>query len=590
MSRSCAGSLTASSPGLKHYDLDKHDRWTSVMGEIGTGADVVATSFRSLGIDRVIGNPGTTELPLLRAMRDAGITYHLALHEDVATGIAYGMGWTTGRAHVAQVHAAPGLAHGLGNVYNALRSRVPMVVIAGVQDRRYGVHEPILWGPVDQMAAGWFKWSYEVGGVAEIADALTRAVATAEAHPRGPVFISLPYDVLVAEAEDAFVPRRRAVRGVRESAERPGPGPGHSSIIDAADMLSSATSPVIVVGDGLRGPEATTAIEGIAGQLQAPIYWEPLPVRNPISTKARWFKGSIGVSAHRIHQRLQKHDVLLAVGAPKLVPTLYSAECTPVPENIRIVDVSETEQELSDSCVADVAVTGPYPAVLTVIREALDHRGLRSEPAATEGLDASTPPAGARTREEKHGPMTPAAVVEAMATTLPRHTVIVDEALSSSGALLRSYPFVVHDTYAGNKGGGIGLGIPAAIGVALARDDRTSVVYTGDGSAMYTIQALWTAAQLELKLVVIVCNNHGYSILKAGMAAEGSEPQPEGEPEFDIARPHLDLCQLAEGMGVTAVRPSTAQDLAAELESALRRDGPTLLDVAVVSSTTSPQH
>lgn len=563
------------------------------------GAHKIARSALSLGFRQVVGNPGTTELPLVHAFREQGVDYILALHENAATGIAYGLGWRIGTAPLVLLHATPGLANGLCNIYSAWRSGVPMVVLAGQQDSRFLLKEPALSSRLTEIAEPVTKWAYQVQSAEELSDSLARAKYMAESSPQGPVFLAIPYDLLTGsiEGQGAEVESRSGPLPMPRSGE-----PLTEDLDAAISMILEASEPVVVLGDSCASRTAHEEILEFVRFIGAPMYSQPFMARNVVPTTDPLYKGALGISGRSIRNKLGRHDLLIAIAGPHIVPSLFSRE-DPIPP-LRSIQIAESSQEIGLSVPVDHALIADVKSACAALRVGLNERASESTRNVWGESRRQIEQRSAEIEQERssqssqrgsnEGPiLDPATVVSQMSDLLPPDVVIFDEGVSASGDLIKGYPFSRPNTYAaGSRGGGLGLGVPAGVGLALTAEREPSVVFTGDGSALYTIQALWTAARYQAPVVVVVCNNSGYAILKAAMRASGVPEDSEGgDHELQIDEPPVDFVSLAIGFGVAASHCETTSELRDALERALSRPGPSLIEVAtppVLPS--SPQH
>jgi benzoylformate decarboxylase len=538
--------------------------------------------LRQEGVSHIFGNPGTTELPLMDGLvAETGIHYVLALQEAAVVAMADGYAQASGRLAVVNVHVAPGLGNALGMLYDAQKAGSPLLVTAGQHDQGFNFTEPILWADLPPIARPFVKWTAEVRRLADLPRALHRAAKTALAPPTGPVFLSLPADVLNAEGEvDLGVPTRVAprVRGDRAAVEA------------AADLLARAERPLIMAGDAVAQADAHAELVRVAELLGAPVYAEGVPSTASFPASHPLFRGALVRQAPAIRQVLLEADLLFSVGAD-LVTLSLPSDVEPVPEDLPIVHLDTDPWELGKNYPARVAILGDPKATLPELADLLEARlspaGRRR---ARERFEA-TRAAKARQREELAAraraeapriPITPLALMHAVAEVLPPETVVVDETVSSGAGLRLLLRSDDPRSFFGLRGGGIGWGLPAAIGAKLALPGRPVVGLIGDGSAMYTCQALWTAARERLAVVLVILNNGAYRILKQRIhAMKGLAAQHDRYIGMDLEDPRIDFVALARSLGVDAERVEKTAEVGPALGRALARGGPTLLDVAL---------
>jgi benzoylformate decarboxylase len=547
-----------------------------------SGKEAFLALLRQEGVRYIFGNPGTTELPLMDALAvESGVRYVLGLQEAAVIAMADGYAQASGELAAVNVHVAPGLGNALGMLYDAQKAGAPLLVTAGQHDQGFNFTEPILWADLPPIARPFVKWSAEVRQLADLPRAVHRAAKTALAPPTGPVFLSLPADVLKAEGElDLGAPTRVAsgFRGDRAAIEA------------AADLLAAAERPVIMAGDGVARGGGHAELVRVAELLGAPVYAEAVPNTASFPASHPLFRGTLVRQATAIRQALTEADLLFSAGADLLTMSLPS-DVDPVPEDLAIVHLDTDPWELGKNYPARVAILGEPRVTLPELAEAIEARltperrrraaeRLEETRAATARHRAELK---ARAQAEAHRtPITPLALMHAVAEALPPEAVVVDETISS-GAGLRT--FLRSDdpkSFFGLRGGGIGWGLPAAIGVKLALPERPVVALVGDGSAMYTIQALWTAAHQRLSVVFVILNNGAYRILKQRVhALKGLAAQHDRYVGMDLTDPRVDFPALAGSLGVAAERIEKTSEVGPALARGLARGGPVLLDIAL---------
>jgi benzoylformate decarboxylase len=532
------------------------------------------------GVELLFGNPGTTELPLMDGLvEEPALTYVLALQEATVVAMADGYAQASGKLGVVSVHVAPGLGNALGMLYDAQKAGAPLLVTAGQHDQSFNVTEPILWADLPPIARPFVKWSAEVRRLEDLPRLVHRAAKTALAPPTGPVFLSLPADVLQAEgAVELGAPTRVAprIRGDRAAVEA------------AAEILARAERPLVLAGDAVARGDAHAELVAVAEALGAPVYAEGVANTASFPASHPLFRGTFVRLAPAVRQVLSQADVLFSVGGDLLTLSLPS-DVDPMPPGLEVIHLDTDPWELGKNYPASVAILGDPKATLP---DLLAELTARLTPArrrqARERLEAES---AAKTRhaeelrararaEAQRAPMTPLALIAAVTDALPPEAVVVDESISSGAglrALLRSDD---PRSFYGLRGGGIGWGLPAAIGVKLALPGRPVVALVGDGSAMYTCQALWTAARYRVGVALVILNNSSYRILKQRIhAMKGLAAQADRYIAMDLDDPRVDFVRLAESLGVRAERIEKAADVGPALGRALAGPGPTLLDV-----------
>jgi benzoylformate decarboxylase len=547
-----------------------------------SGKQALAELLRQEGVEYIFGNPGTTELPLMDvlAQRD-DLRYILSLHEGVALAMAAGYAEASGKIGVTNFHVAPGLGNALGLIYTAYMSRTPLLVSAGQQDRRMQLEEPLLWGDLVQMARPYTKWAYEIPSPADLPRAVRRALKVAMTPPTGPVFLSLPMDVLEESVGVDLAPTSRPDL-------RPGPLP--ELLARAAEVLCAAKNPTIIVGDRVSKSGALLEAVALAETLGARVYGEPQANSIAFPSDHALFAGVLPGLSQGIRRALEPADVVLVIGLNLFQPFLYAAR-GPLPDHATVVQIDSDAWEvgknypvtvglLSDPKVAMAQLTPLLRQRMTPAQQEAAQRRLESERELRlrerRSLEART------AEDDAKEPMSALVLMREIAHALPADAAVVNESVTAGGTLRAWLKLRDEKSFFQAKGGGLGFGLPAVVGVKLALPQRPVVGLIGEGSAMYAIQGLWTAAHYELPAVFVICNNAQYRILKSGLLAFRSEPAKQGKfVGMDLVQPEIDFVTLARSLGVVAERVEKPQEVGPALTRALSRHGPSLLDVPI---------
>lgn len=548
-----------------------------------TGQRAFLEILREEGVELIFGNPGTTELALMDALaNETSIRYVLALQEAAVVAMADGYAQAGARLGVVNLHAAPGLGNGIGMLYDAQKSGAPLLVTAGQHDQVFGLTEPNLWAELPPIARPFVKWSYEVHRVADLPRAMRRAIKVALTPPTGPVFLSIPGDVLLAEAElDLGAPTRVAPRMRGDAA----------AVARAAERLAGAARPVIFAGDAVAKSDAFAELVVLAELLSAPVYMEGAASTAVFPSTHPLFAGHSGRLGPKLRATLSAHDVLFSVGADLFLLSLPSA-VEPMPEGLAVLHLDTDPWEIGKNYPEEVGILGDPKATLPEITALLSARlgeAGRARAAArraeVEGTIAASRAAlrAAAAAEAARTPIRPTALMAAIGAALPANAVVIEETLSSQGRMNELIPSLDARSYFGMRGGGIGWGLPAAIGAKLAQPERPLVALIGDGSALYTCQGLWTAANQGLRgLVFVILNNGGYRILKQrARDMRGAVAQTGRFIGMNIAEPAIDYPGLARSFGLAATRVGTLDELRAALAAGLAGDRPHLIDVVM---------
>src|SRR5499426_3075356 len=534
------------------------------------------------GVDIVFGNPGTTELPLMDAFATENeIRYLLGLQEAAIMSMADGYAQASGKLAVVNLNVTPGLGNAMGMLYDAQKAGSPILVTAGQHEQSFTATEPILWADLPTIARPLVKWSSEVHRLADLPRLIHRAAKTALAPPTGPVFLSLPGDILRADADiDLSAPSRVAprLRGDRAAVEA------------AADLLAQAKHPVIMAGDAVAQSRAHAELVELAELLGAPVYSEFVPNTASFPASHPLFRGSMVRLAPDVRKVLDQYDVLFSVGGDLFTLSLPS-DVDPMPPAIKLIHLDVDPWELGKNYPPAVAILGDpkatLPDITATLRERMSSgaRGAARErfAAATKAIAAERDALTAKARAlAKASPVQPLALLHAIGEMLPKDAVVIEEALSSAPGIRQLIRSDDPQSYFGLRGGGIGWGLPAALGVKLALPHRPVVGIIGDGSALYTIQALWTAAHYRIPVVIVILNNTSYRILKQRLhAMRGLAEQADSYVGMELLDPKIDFVSLARSLGVTAERAKTVHETTDLIAHALKNGGPMLIDVEV---------
>ncbi len=544
-----------------------------------TGRNAFLRLLVEEGVTHLFGNPGTTELPIMEAVPDfPQLRYVLGLHESVVVAMADGYARASGRLAAANVHVAPGLGNAMGALYNAQFSGSPIILTAGQQEQGHGLTEPLLYAPLVPVATPFVKWAVEATRVEDLPRILRRAAKVALTPPTGPVFISLPGDVLEQQAEiDMGAPTRIDART----------RPSDEALASLARRLLAAKNPVIIAGQELSTHDAFAEATALAELIGAGVYQQTVPYAAQYPTAHRAYLGALTRVQKSIRAALEPFDLLLCLGADLLRTSVYSP-LEPLPAGLPVVHVSERDWEMGKNFPTELAVRANVKETLRALLPLLRQmRGAEGAAAAERRLAALAPRnwsaqrdkarvAAMEVAEEK--PVDPRYLMLRFAEALPKDAVVVEEALTSSLSL----PAVLEQrdakSFYGLASGGLGFGLPGAIGVSLALPGRPVAAMIGDGSALYGIQALWTAAHLKLPITYVIANNRSYRILKERLISMRKTDRFVG---MDIREPAIDYTALAGSMGVPGRRIVDPADIAPALREGLTSGGPRLIEVMV---------
>lgn len=510
--------------------------------------------LRSFGIDRVFGNPGSTELPFLSDWPD-DIDYVLGLQEASVVGMADGYAQARRNAAFVNLHSAAGVGNALGTIYTAHRNQTPIVITAGQQARSILPLQPFLYAErASEFPRPYVKYSVEPARAEDVPAAIARAYYVAMQPPCGPTFVSVPIDDWTKPAQP--VAARRVSREI---------GPDLSAIRVLAEAIAASKNPALVVGPAVDRAGAVDLMVQVAELARAAVWVSPFSARCSFPERHPQFAGFLHASPTQLSDALRAHDLVVVIGAPVFTfhveghATIFDGHTT----LFQITDdpASASVAPLGTSIIATMA-----PA-LTALRDALP----RSSRAAPAGRSLPPPPPAA-------DPITAEYMLHALATTMPPDAALVEEAPSHRPTIQKYLPMRGQDSFYTMSSGGLGYAMPASVGLAFGRPDRRTVCLIGDGSAMYSIQALWTAAQRRLPLTAVIINNGGYG----AMRSFSQVMQVRNVPGLEL--PGIDFAGLARGLGCDSVRIAGAAELVPALQRAFGQAGTNVIEVMVDSA------
>jgi benzoylformate decarboxylase len=529
-----------------------------------TVRDATFDVLRRRGLTTLFANPGSTEVPLLAGLPD-DLRFVLALHEGSVVGLA--TGWAIGRDEpaLAILHTTAGLGNAVGALATARVNRAPLVVLVGQQDRRHLAFEPFLAGRLEGLA-GEYPVSVEQPVQAQDLPGAVDRAWHAAATRRGPALVVAPMDDWEApadeEREDASAGRVLRPAAVDLAAVE---------VLGA--FLADARAPALVVGAGADHPDAWSALVELAERLVAPVFQESFGARAGFPQDHRLFAGVLPADRPRLRKRLAPYDSILVVGAPVFRQSPYAPGRLTEPET-RIALVNDDPAEVHRSPV-ELAVLAPPAAVcrelarLTPARDAEPPQPFRPPP-------APAPPAPGE-------PLLAGHVLAALAERLPREAVVVEEAPVDRPEIHDRLPAREPLGFLSAAMGGLGFALPGATGLRMALPRRPVVAVVGDGSSLYSIQALWSAAHYRVGVLFVILSNGGYAIMNRLAERQGLGGPWPGFDEVDVAG-------LARALGCPARRIATHDELVAALDEVVptlpTREEPLLLDVAIAPTAT----
>ncbi|MFB6283112.1 MAG: thiamine pyrophosphate-binding protein [Halobacteria archaeon] len=584
------------------------------------GSDLFVDALEEYGVEYVFGNPGTTEIPVLDSLEGSDVRYIQALHEDVAVGMAAGYGSAmryksfhsdVNPVGVANLHVVPGLMHGLSNLHGAIYAGAPLLVTAGDHGLDFGYQEPILSGDLVKLAEDYTKWSAEVEHIDSLAAMVRRAFKVALTPPTGPVFLGLPFDVMMEETDER--PERLG--------SIPGLGGGSEDDIElAADIIGENEDVVFVVGDMVARNDAVDQVVELAETVGARVYGEifACEVNFPVDHE-QWIN-FLPPQEEYVNILLQS-DVVAFIGCSTNT-TLWRTNHPIVDPDVTFVHAGPDPWELGKNRPADVSVIGDTGKIAAGITEKLEDRigddelerrlvkvesanemveyyldekmddqeFVEGKVEESDSIDVGETDQVKETGDvdsdnDDSGHVCSKTELAQALNQVSDDVFLVDEGVTSRYALLTNFD-LERESYLSSKGGGLGYGLPAAVGVAVAvesdpEDDRDVVGFVGDGSYLYYPQAVYAAVRHGLDLTVVVSDNDNYRILKDNaISILGGGEEDHEFLGMDLVPP-IEHVDSARSYGATAEKVESSEELVHTLHSAIESGGVDVIDVLV---------
>jgi benzoylformate decarboxylase len=545
------------------------------------GAEVVCSILKNEGVKYVFGVPGNSEVPLLDALAQTkGIRYISAIHESVSLGMADGYARASGNVGVVLVHTTPGTANIIGNLSNAYDAGTPLVVIAGQQDSRLQWCDSLLDSDILPMVSQHTKDRWRVNRADDIAIALNRAFKEASTPPTGPVFLVIPRDLQSQPLTTEYHPttRRQVPMSVR---------PDREYLKKAAQLLVAAKQPAILAGSQVPSDDAIAELTELAEILGAPVFTTGLVPTFIFPTNHPLYYGRVPPIGFGLPGLDSPADVLVAVGS-KLFKQLFYIEGPIIPPSTKLIHIDHDPKMLSRECPAEVALVGSPKAILTELATEVNRlmsprqrqKSQQRFKKLQKGHDQAKAACEADFKKERNDvPMRPSRAIKEIANALPPGSVVVDEAVMLTSYVASIMEFTKPGSYFCSITC-LGWGLPASLGVGLANSGKPVVALVGDGSALFGIQALWSAAKYKIPVIVVVLNNRGYAAVKWGLASYPDRKSTEGA-DLGYELGNVDFPKLAQSFGVNGQRIEKPGEIGPALRKAIRARKPTLIDLIV---------
>ena len=533
--------------------------------------------FQAEGVKYIFGNPGTSETPMMTILPEyPDLEYLLVLQEGVAVGMAEGYGRSTGTVPLVSLHIDNGLANAFSMMIDQLRSGTPMVITAGNKDiRKLGPGRSDL----AELARPFSKWSAEITHAGQVPSVVRRAFQEARTSPTGPVFVGMSANAFDDIADVNIAPST-------EMAANSSADP--AAIDEVVGLLSRAEKPIMIIGDRLAG--ANVDAVRLAETAGIPVYGHGSAEVNFPASHPLW-QGNLSVRAPQAIEAIRSADLILAIGCTVFDDFFYQPGSVIGP-GTSLVHIDSDPGSIGKSEPTDIGILAAPPAVVSQLADAVSEifTGTRAEEAALRVREAK---AASTARKEAFGrsaaaqrngaPMSPATMARALADALPPNATVFNDGISAGGTIFEALSPSERGSYYAIRGGAIGWGMGATMGVQLGMPDRPVVGVMGDGTAIMTVQALWTAANSNIPAVFVICNNQSYRVLKLNSNVyhrlQGLPfPDKYVMADFDIP---LDFKAQAEAYGVEGVRVETPEDLAAQVRRGCEMDKPLVIDAII---------
>jgi benzoylformate decarboxylase len=554
---------------------------TSIGSQIAKrGADILLEVLRSEGAKFIFGNPGTTELPLIDALVvNPDIHYVWGLQEATVVSMADGYAQASGKPAFINLHTSGGLGHGMGAIMNAKIARVPMVVTAGQQDLRHILADPLLGADLVGMASPIAKWSFEPNSLDDLSLILRRAFHSCMSPPRGPVFLSLPMNILDEVGSPRVLPPSRI--------ERANVGQGIKEL--ATGLLRfNAGRTLIVAGNDIAEAGLGKAIARVAALIGAPVYGASWPSVNNYPSIDSFWRGQLPITAQGIAEVLGRYDCLLGLGGKSLVSIVYTMR-DPIPDKIEFYHISEDANDLGYNDAPKLGIFGNVRATMEALADELESmvppslvkQNVEQAKQQKDTLWRNLMERADAAARSENG-IEPIVASREVLRSLPDGFLLVDEAPCSNPFTQSMHRSTGGRQYFHNRGGALGWGMPAAIGVSLAHDHAPVLCLVGDGSAMYSPQALWSAVHEKVPVVFVVLNNAEYGILKQFLVSQTQYNTKEhGFLAMDLCDPKVDFQSLAKSMGIEPTFVNSYRDISGAVEAGIKSGEPQVIEIPV---------
>ena len=544
-----------------------------------TGIELFLSALKEYNIDHIFGNPGTSESAITNSLalpKHKDFKYFLAVQEGVAMGMADGWARSTGKTAFVNLHIDSGLANGISLLINAFYGGAPIVLTAGNKDiRKLGPGRSDL----AELARPFAKWSAEITHAGQVPSIIRRAFQEAKTSPTGPVFVGMSANAFDDVADVNIQPSTNVVQN---SSTDP------NTLEEVCDLLSTASKPIMIIGDRLNGAnQAALKLAETAGIL---VYGHGSFEVNFPATHPLW-QGNLSVRNPDAVKAIRSADLIIAAGCTVFDDFFYQAEDI-IPKSAKLVHIDSDPSSVGKSEPSDIAILAAPSEVITQLAESVSYEftGTKAEEAALRVKDAASVSSARREafaksamKQRNMSPMSPSTFAATFADALPSDATVFNDGISTGGLIFEAMSPDERGSYYAIRGGAIGWGMGATMGVQLGQPDRPVVGVMGDGTAIMTIQALWTAANSNIPAVFVICNNRSYRILKLNSNVyhrmQGLQtPESYVASDFDLP---LDFKSQADAYGVEGVRVETPDELTAQIQRGCELNKPLVIDAVI---------
>ncbi|MEC7836492.1 MAG: thiamine pyrophosphate-binding protein [Chloroflexota bacterium] len=549
------------------------------MSQTMSGKQAVLEMLKAEGIEYIFGNPGTSEGPLIDMLGDyPEFKYIMALQESVAMGMGESFARSTEKTSFVSLHVDSGLANGIALMLDALNTGTPMVVTSANYDSRK-INETKT--DLAELVRPVTKWAVELDLPDQIPSVLRRAFNEANSHPKGPVYVGFTANALEGIADMNIVPSGKVHDEVI---------PSPSGILEAANLLTKAKNPALMVGDRVSDDNAISESVSIAELLGMAVF-QSRGAEVSFPTTHPQYQGMHSLRSQESRESLKEFDVILTVGMDTLDELFYWGDVI-LDESQKLIHIDPIPGRVGRSEPTDVGIisnckTG-LAELITEVSKTVDQNIVNTRKSQVISDALSQKEAYEESVKEKWNstPMSPARMMYELSNAIPKNSIVVDDSISNRAAMRHYFPATERNDIRGVRGQSIGGGIGATMGTQCAFPDRPVFGVLGDGSTMMTVQGLWTAANDKIPCIFVICNNGMYRVLKTNFNVYQkeilNEPEPAGDNLLysDFVTP-FNLCTIAEGMGLHSERVTDPNEIAGAVDRALASGGPALLDIVI---------